>query len=337
MDVDEALRRLRAADPGADVSGEWSGSPAQRRTYEREETHSTPRRRSVLLAVAAASVVVLVAIGAATLYRSGDVSGHGSALTPAGTARSRTDALLSDLLAAVPVLPGASARTSAPTPALAQPPTEPGSSNAVDRHAWWTAPGSADAALAYFSSRPPRGMASSGGGFGHSVQWLTFDGHDTPFAREVAVQVTVVAVATGTAVRADAQAIWIPARDPGAVIAGVTSVTVTVTRTRSSRGTGAPTVRRTLSRDDAQSLADVVNALPVPTPGELGCPAQFAGITDTLDFATSSGSVHVVDELTGCGGVTVRTPDGAQHGFQGGSLDRTLLRLLGLPAGYGLG
>ena len=107
-------------------------------------------------------------------------------------------------------------------------------------------------------------------------------------------------------------------------------------RAASPRGPGAPTVHRTLSGADAQTLADAANALPIPTPGTYSCPAQFAGVTDTLDFRTSTGTVHVVVELTGCGGVQIVLPDRTEHNFQAGALDRTLLRVLGLPAQYGL-
>lgn len=298
--------------------------------------------RIAVVVVTAATVVVATA--AAVRYDGPTTPGRGTAAAgPAPNApRDRTVELLTALLASVPVLPGAIRRDTAPTPSLAQPSSEPASANLLDRHEWWTAPGSADAVLAYFHAHPPRGTTFSGtatsgntrtGAVGASS--LSYDALDTSYAREVQAQVSVVAFHGGVALRADAQAIWVPARDPGTRIVGPTSVAVTVLRARTPRGPGAPTVRRTLTGHDAAVLADVVNTLPVTTPGFTSCPADFPGLTDTLGFATRSGAVAVVADLTGCAGVQVRPPHGRAHFFGAGGLDATLMRLLGLPKNYG--
>lgn len=364
MDLDETLRRLRAADPAADVTGTWDGSFAQERATAGYSEAVAKRRRptTLIAALAAAAVVAAVAIGVSLFPRPArTIAGDGTAATgsaipssstpptgsttpPTGDPHAETDALLAQLLAAVSPPPGASPAQTPPDPAVSDAASGPGSDNALEQAKWWTAPGSVDDVLAFYRAHPPDGLTLSGlsstgntrtGSVG--PESLIFNSPDTDYAREVQVSISVIAMDSGVAVGAYAQAIWIPVRDPDTVLAGVSSVDVVVTRTKAPGRPGAPTVTRTLTGADAQTLTDAINALPVPTPGVFSCPAMFGGITDDLTFVTAAGTVHAVEDLTGCEGIMMTLPDGTTHGLASGDFNATLMGVLGLPANYGLG
>jgi hypothetical protein len=94
-------------------------------------------------------------------------------------------------------------------------------------------------------------------------------------------------------------------------------------------------VRRSLGGTDARRLAAVVDGLGVSTPGEFSCPIDFGWI-DTLTFHSASGDVAVRAAPGGCEPVTVGLR--SEHNpvlSGGGTVDRAVLRALGLPDNYG--
>ncbi len=98
----------------------------------------------------------------------------------------------------------------------------------------------------------------------------------------------------------------------------------------------AATVQRTLGAKDARKLAKVIDGLPVGMSGMFSCPMDTGG-SDTLTFHAGSLTRQVRVDPTGCQSVTFA---GSAHNFPGltggGKVNSTLMKLLGLPNGYGL-
>ncbi|GGL98634.1 hypothetical protein GCM10011594_18110 [Nakamurella endophytica] len=142
---------------------------------------------------------------------------------------------------------------------------------------------------------------------------------------------TATATPTGSAVRADAQMVWVPRKSAGELIpATVTSVDIAV-----QRGSRAAAVRRVLGAAAARRLAAVVNATPVlDDTGERSCPADLGG-TDSLVFRARGAEYDVTVAASGCGGESLRGPAGSGHWTYGQATDAAALRALGLPEDYG--
>jgi hypothetical protein len=324
-------------------------------------------RRGLLAPVLAAAAIVAVAVTIAALVGrdapAHTPSGRSAPARPAGrtsqppssidagenerqhaadlVARDVTAEVVPRLLAAAPVVPGATRVAHAPVKALRQPMETPASPNLVRRTRWWTAPGTMADAIAYYGAHPPGGTKKDGsstaaGPGGTTAEGVSFGPSGGRWLRptvytELELLVSVAPTAHGVAIRVDADAIWLPQRTPAEHIPGdVTSVHVVVDRN------GHPvTVRRTLRAAEARSLATVVNGLPVSTPGEFSCPADFGG-QDRLTFHGARGDVQVDADTSGCAGVTVGRQSEHNPPLSGGrTLDHAVLRALGLPANYG--
>lgn len=365
MDADEALRRLRAADPASDVDGTWDGSPAQARAAVRQEPSTQLGRGRVLIpAGAAAAVVAAIAISVSLLPRSNPtVAGEGTASNPPTSVpsstpptsssspapgddpRERAEALLTTLLAGVEPLPGALPSDTPPDEAVKSAPEGYGPPNVLEHDRWWTAPGSVNDALQYYRTHTPDDLTLSGTASRSNTKTgevgpesLMFDYPDTSYAHGVQVLISVIAHDGGVAVGAYTIGVWIPERDPAFTIVGATSVDVTVRRDAlpgNEGRIGAPTVHRTLDGAVVDQLAQLVNALPVELPSARHCPNMAGIFEDKLVFATQSGPIHVLDTVNGCPVIGITLP-GGQHGlFASGDLDATLMELLGLPKNYG--
>jgi hypothetical protein len=287
----------------------------------------------VLAPALAAAVVVAVAVVGALL--AGSPRHHQPADKPAPQHTPYADTLraVERLLNAAPVLPGADVVDHAPTPALQQPFMQPGSPNDVDRIRWWTAPGTVNAALAYFRAHPAPGVVKwTSEGRGNPIHSLLFNASGAQWTNPTAYAVpglfiSVVQLGDHVAVRANAHAVWLPQRTPAEQIPmNVTSVDVIL-----DRHAYAPRITRTLAAPAARSLATVVNSLPVEIPGGR-CPADI-GFTDTLTFHTPTTVIRVAVEVEGCQPVTVTRPGGAPQPVLsgGGRLNHALITTLGLP------
>ena len=369
-DAAEALRRLRAADPAPDVDGTWADSPASALAHERlagqdvviiGDVDGAPRRSIVWPSVAAAAVLaVAVALAAVEVHDGVTTPIAGSSTgAPAASAspdpapstapvtdpKSVTQMLLGTLIDTVPVVPGATEVDSSPSRLLDTPQSEPGSPNYLDRHRFWTAPGTLDEALSYLKAHRPDAftdggsMSSDNGRTGEHVEALSWDRPETDFATYLEVQVAVTEIDGGVGIRADAQGIWLPQRDPATLVGDVTSVAVTITRDAGEGNVvpGAPTVQRTLTGTDAQTLARLVDELPVSVLGTVhSCPRMAGDFHDRLDFTTTaSTTLEVYATTTGCAGVGLAVPGHAEVALELGNLDTTTLQLLGLPKDYG--
>ena len=95
--------------------------------------------------------------------------------------------------------------------------------------------GSVDAALRYLRAHPPRGFVVTGSGSsrgsGPEVDSLLLDGRSTRAYRQLGLLLDVTRDRDGVAVRAEAQALWLPRRTAAEHLGGrVTSVDVTLAR-----------------------------------------------------------------------------------------------------------
>jgi hypothetical protein len=250
-----------------------------------------------------------------------------------------TLAAVEQALAASPTLPGATEQQTAPVATLDDASGVPGSNTLIDRARFWTAPGSIDAAIAYFTAHPPvgstlDGTGTSGGPGGATVNELMFATQSGPATNGLADNgvgylVQVVGNGDGVAVRVDVQAIWVPSKPAVELIGQVSSVAVVV-----NRNGQAPTVSRTLTGAPAQQLADAIDALQVDGLGTRSCPASF-GFVDTLTFDADSGRAVVASVIAdGCAGVGM-TVDGAKQPQLAGGVDGQVLSEMGLPSNYG--
>lgn len=247
------------------------------------------------------------------------------------------------LLAAAPVLPGAVPSAHAPVAALRVAAFTPGETDLVRRTTWATAPGTVVQALGYFAAHLPaeftQSMTShSGGAGGREVYSRTFaagSGWQRP-AVYTGLEITISAVrtSTGVAIRLDADAAWLTPRSPASYVRHPTGARVVI-----RRDGFAPTVRRTLTARGAARLAHLINDLHVPTSGVFNCPETFLGHQDDLiSFETPRGVIRVDVGADGCRFVTVHGSHVKQvlSGYIGRTdANAVVLRLLGLPPGYG--
>jgi hypothetical protein len=229
------------------------------------------------------------------------------------------------LVAASPVLPGARESRRAPLAVLTRPAELPGTDHVVQRTRWWTAPGSTDQAIAYLRAHRPRPLTLSGwmGPNSDGSEGLTFSAKDSAAYVQARLLLEVVADGYGVAMRADGQAVWLPAHPAsGYLPADVTSVDVMI-----DHGLAAPTLSRTLPAAPAQRLVSLINGLPVWPPVAYSCPDDI-GDRDHLLFHSPPDNVAVTVSPGGCGTVQIGSRTPALRG--GAEVDQLLKSLLGL-------
>ena len=294
-----------------------------------------PGRRFLFAACAAlmlSGCAALMLSGCGTLHAAAPPSAPGTrGLRPAAVSpRQRAVADAARIIASFPPPPGA-VRSGRTTSALLRVPGEgpPGTPDVVTATRWWTAPGQPPAVLAWIRAHVPAGFSLGGQGSGGytppgnvtpgrgSVQdpdlWV--DQFSLPVIANVLTQrwlvVTVVRHGTGqTAIRADAQVVWLPARPAAERIpAGAQVVTVTPVFGMQPQ--------RSLERLDpaftvasparVARIAAVIDGLALFPPGMFSCPADFGGRMRLTFRASPGGPVvaSIVAEYAGCGAVSV--------------------------------
>ncbi len=194
------------------------------------------------------------------------------------------------------VLPdGAKPYLGAPPQYLLKAFATPGTPNLVDHHRFWRVPHNTGVTVKFLRSHPPAGMTGpemSGIGSTGSqitVESLTYE--TTPAASsllpttiaELQVQVSVTADGTGSWVRADAQVLWRPERDPTTFLPDNIHA-ITISRKPNRQPDSNPGAGRVQITDmkAVTELVDAFNELTVAVPGEdHGC-----GMTPsyTLEF-----------------------------------------------------
>ncbi len=182
--------------------------------------------------------------------------------------------------------------------------------NQIEAHSFWRVPGKPATVIAWFEAHPPRGAANSGKGSGGTggatLHWNTTFGY-APIPGRIswrAVTVTTSAArGGGTAVRVDAQAVWVIPRPASAIVPD------TVNRIEWSSATASYAADHTFtSRSAVRRLVAALNAVPIarPVPGNFCFPTQ-AGLHGFRFVLLSPGRTApvAVATWTGCGTVAL--------------------------------
>jgi hypothetical protein len=276
-----------------------------------------PLRLSRLLSAAACAAVVLAGCGS---QPSGPQPGAARTGTPGprttgpATPRQRAVADAARIMASFPRPPGA-VRTGL-IASLTEPGEWPGGLDLARVTRWWRVPGRPQAALAWIRAHLPSGFTAAGTGTGTRAgaeSWT--DTFALPAVPGVLTERELVALATAyrgqTAIRLDAQVVWLPAR-PAAERVPADAAVVTVTPVFGSNSNSrAERLDHAFTVTDPAKVARivaVVNGLTRFPDGAYSCPADFGGQM-RLTFSTRAGG-PVLARLTapygGCGSVSFR-------------------------------
>jgi hypothetical protein len=322
---------------------------------------------------ACAVLAVLIALAGCGTQHAGQLASAvkpaGVSASTAGSPRQRAEADAARIIASFRPPPGAVRSARAPSPLLSGPPEIPGTPDLVTRTQWWTAPGQPVAVLAWMRAHVRSGLRPSGSGSaGHNspgyikpgkmpprprptVQYpdIWFDTFSLPVVPNVLTErsllITVVRHSSKqTAIRVDAQVIWLPAKQAAERIpADARVVTVTPVfglQPGSSRERLDPAFTVTDPAKVAR-IASAVDGLPVFPPGDFSCPAD-TGAQLRLTFRTSRhGPVvaQVTADYDGCRTVSV-TINGAEMPALSdmvGSLPAKVLAIAGVRWPYSPG
>jgi hypothetical protein len=234
----------------------------------------------------------------------------GPRTTGPASPRQRAVADAARIMASFPRPPGAV--RAGPIASLTQPGARPATPDLASVTRWWRVPGRPQEVLAWVGAHLPPGFAPAGTGSG-SGSWTGM--FALPAVPGVLTQreLVVLAVRSGsqTAIRVDAQVVWLPAR-PGAERVPPTAAVLTVTpvfglnpNPRAERLDRAFTVT-----DPAQvaRITAVVNGLARFPAGAFSCPADSGGQM-RLTFSTRPGGpvlARLTTQYGGCGIVSVR-------------------------------
>ena len=277
------------------------------------------------------AAVVVVALSAG--------SGYALAGTRAPT-KSAARVVAQRMLGLLKPPPGATPTSADPSEAklLGQAPQRQATPNRVDVHAFWRAPGDPQSVIAWVRAHSPGGSApnlegESGNFFSDgTASFVGFPFTPVPGAfsyRELIVSVSA-ARGGGTAMRADAQVVWLVRRPVSERIpAGVRAVTISDRHiTGTSPGPWTVTDHARVHR-----IVALVDALPAAQPGAVACPADSGPIV-TLRFETAATGGRTLARATadgsGCGGVGLWIHGHRSPGLEGGpGLIRQLGSLLG--------
>jgi hypothetical protein len=269
--------------------------------------------KSLLRAMLLASCTAIVVTGCSTSSaRPKPVSAAKAAVSP----RQRAEADATAIRASFVPPPGARRLTAAPDAGedvLKRPVDAPETPDLVDVASWWLAPGQPVAVLAWEKSHLPRRFTSVGFGSNGLIgvwgAWYDVFGLPAVPAVLDSRQLIVEVVSAGegqTAIRADAQVTWIPAK-PAAerVPAAAESVTISALPPDYQTAAQPPAPVTITNRDEVRRIASLADGLPVWPPGEYNC-GPDSGYLMMLTFRGAGGRTLAVvaPDPTGCGTVS---------------------------------
>ena len=274
-------------------------------------THRGPFRLSRLLSAlfaVAGAVVVLSGCGSQPFGQ--PAAGHTGTAGPAASPRQRAVADAARIMTSFPRPPGA-VRTG-PIASLAQPGARPATPDLTSLTQWWQVPGRPQGVLAWIRAHLPSGYSQDGTGFGPG-SWT--DAFALPAVPGVLTERELVVLAVAnhgdTAIRVDAQVVWLPARPAAERIpAGVTRITVTPVF-GFNRNPRAKRLDHAFTVTDPAKVAGIValvNGLTRFPAGSFSCPADFGGQM-RLTFGMRPGgpvAARLTADYGGCGVVSVR-------------------------------
>jgi hypothetical protein len=226
------------------------------------------------------------------------------------------------ILANAQLPPGAQKSVSDPSGSkLGRPGSYPATPDLVDVHRFWRVPGDVQSVFDWIESHPPAGSSGQqGAGTGNSngivSQYVGFSllGPGSGGApSEVLMYTGAPARGGGTALRVDAQVVWLFKRPASERIpAGVDQLAV------SDRHSDGTTSRWSI--DDSARIrhaVSIINALPAGQPGARHCPAD-RGPYVTLAFARRGVRLATADvDGGGCESVIMFIHGHRQHPLQG--------------------
>jgi hypothetical protein len=280
-------------------------------------------------------VVAAVAVGAA-----------GVAVAGSHTSASNRRAAHNDarhLLSLLVLPPGAVSSPTDPSVdrLLGSPGLGTGSVGAVDRHRFWRVPGDPTAVLASVEGHPPagsrlmaRGSSSGPSGDTRSDDFSFAAVHGVLLSRSLVVTVAA-ARGGGTAVRADAEIVWVQPRARSERVPASAHV-VSITDRRLDVQTGKSTTSAPLLVTDpakVRRIAALVNGLPRSQLGVVPCPADSGPNVDLKFSAVQGGRVlaEANADGSGCGEVSFSRNGKAKPALSGGpGLIHRLGKLLGV-------
>jgi hypothetical protein len=305
--------------------------------------------------VAVWSCVVSVASASASEVGMACPLASGAGAGPESESAAQADA--ASLLAELPLPPGSSESASEPAEddSLLAHPGEgpPVTPNAVDVHAWWLVPASPAETLVYVCTHLPAGTISTmiGGGIsGPSTPENEVGAFAVPGNPGTLVIWAVRLPNGSTALRADAQVVWITPRPVSDTIpSGAHLLRIAVHDPNTNYSNIVESAFRSLldrlpgkvtSVGQIDEIVTLLNELKAVQPGLRSCP--FAGAEDSNVELSFYASIHAVPlalvdiHLGGCGGVGVSIGGVPQQMLQGGSeLIDTIGKILGIKASVG--
>jgi hypothetical protein len=289
---------------------------------------------------ALACCVLLAVAGCGTIHAT-QVGVTKSVTSPSAAAvspKSRAVADAAAILASFAVPPGARRLSGAPEGVLKQPPILPSTPDLVDDSSWWQVPEAPRAVLGWERAHLPRQFSAAGNGALYGPGTAAWSGSfSLPAVSGVlnSRQLLVEATAVGdgqTALRVDAQVIWLPAKPASERIPSAARV-VTITAIPGLDATGRALAPVTITDATVvRRIASLIDGLPVFPPGTYSCPMDTGkGLRLTFRATARGPALAVVTTyMDGCGGVDVTVGGAAQPGLSDGpSLAQQVLTIVG--------
>jgi hypothetical protein len=286
------------------------------------------RRLPGVTALAGCALLAVAGCGTIHSTRAGVTKTVTSPSAAAASPRSRAVADAAAILASFAVPPGARRLSGAPEDVLKHPPSTPDTPDLVDDASWWQAPGAPQAVLAWERAHLPRRLAAAGNGtlYGPGTTAAWSDSFSLPAVPGVlnSRQLLVEATAAGggqTALRVDAQVIWLPAKPASERIPSAARVVTITAIPGLDAGGRAPAPVTITDASVVSRIGSLLDGLPVFPPGTYNCPADTGKGLRLTFRATARGPALAVANiaLDGCATVSLIVGGATGPALSGGS------------------